>query len=161
MAEKSFDFNEVVENFKSVVTNKYFCFDGRMGKREYWMYPDPRRHRPSSPRHRQDRLAEHPLDHLPAHRTDRAHRPLHQGRRSRRQRLRRRTRCSGCSRRISIGTHSSRSIRVCLSRQARIFSFRHGVSRLHFPLPRVYYPKKRLFRHANAQRSTSMKGLPP
>ena len=38
MAEKSFDFNEVVENFKSVVTNKYFCFDGRMGKREYWMY---------------------------------------------------------------------------------------------------------------------------
>ena len=38
---QSFDFNEVIENFKKVVTTQYFCFDGRMGKREYWMYMIP------------------------------------------------------------------------------------------------------------------------
>ena len=41
MAEKSFDFNEVVEHFKTVVTTKYFDFDGRMSKRDYWMFAIP------------------------------------------------------------------------------------------------------------------------
>jgi len=35
---QSFDFNEVVEHFKKVVTTQYFCFDGRMNKRDFWMF---------------------------------------------------------------------------------------------------------------------------
>ena len=35
---QSFDFNEVVENFKKVVSTQFFCFDGRMNKRDFWMY---------------------------------------------------------------------------------------------------------------------------
>ena len=38
---QNFDFNEVVEHFKKVVTTQYFCFEGRMNKREYWMYMIP------------------------------------------------------------------------------------------------------------------------
>ena len=38
---KSFDFNEVVEHFKKVVTTQYFCFDGRMSKRDFWMFMIP------------------------------------------------------------------------------------------------------------------------
>jgi len=38
---QNFDFNEVVEHFKKVVTTQYFCFDGRMSKRDYWMYMIP------------------------------------------------------------------------------------------------------------------------
>ena len=38
---QNFDFNEVVEHFKKVVTTQYFCFEGRMSKRDYWMYMIP------------------------------------------------------------------------------------------------------------------------
>ena len=38
---QNFDFNQVVEHFKKVVTTQYFCFDGRMSKRDYWMYMIP------------------------------------------------------------------------------------------------------------------------
>ena len=38
---QSFDFNQVVEHFKKVVTTQYFCFDGRMSKRDYWMFMIP------------------------------------------------------------------------------------------------------------------------
>ena len=35
------DFNAIVEHFKKVVTTQYFCFEGRMSKRDYWMYMIP------------------------------------------------------------------------------------------------------------------------
>ena len=30
--------NEVIENFKEIVTEKYFCFDGRAGRTEFWYW---------------------------------------------------------------------------------------------------------------------------
>ena len=33
-----FDFQKFIDNFKAVVTQKYFCFDGRTGFEEYWRY---------------------------------------------------------------------------------------------------------------------------
>ena len=30
--------NEVIENFKEIVTKKYFCFDGRAGRTEFWYW---------------------------------------------------------------------------------------------------------------------------
>ena len=33
--------NEIIDNFKKIVTTQYICFDGRMGKREYWLYMIP------------------------------------------------------------------------------------------------------------------------
>ena len=38
---QNLDFNAIVEHFKKVVTTQYFCFDGRMSKRDYWMYMIP------------------------------------------------------------------------------------------------------------------------
>ena len=38
---QNFDFNEVVEHFKKVVTTQFFCFDGRMSKRDFWMFMIP------------------------------------------------------------------------------------------------------------------------
>ena len=35
---QNLDFNAIVEHFKNVVTNHYFDFEGRMNKRDYWMY---------------------------------------------------------------------------------------------------------------------------
>lgn len=28
----------LIENFKTIVTKKYFCFDGRAGLREFWLW---------------------------------------------------------------------------------------------------------------------------
>ena len=30
--------NEVIENFKEIVTKKYSCFDGRAGRTEFWCW---------------------------------------------------------------------------------------------------------------------------
>ena len=38
---QNLDFNEVVEHFKKVVTTQFFCFDGRMSKRDFWMFMIP------------------------------------------------------------------------------------------------------------------------
>lgn len=29
---------EVIENFKEIVTKKYFCFEGRAGRKEFWLW---------------------------------------------------------------------------------------------------------------------------
>lgn len=31
-------FQEVLENFKNIVTKKYFCFEGRAGRSEFWLF---------------------------------------------------------------------------------------------------------------------------
>ena len=28
----------LIDNFKDIVTKKYFCFEGRAGRKEFWMY---------------------------------------------------------------------------------------------------------------------------
>lgn len=28
----------LIENFKDIVTKKYFCFEGRAGRKEFWMF---------------------------------------------------------------------------------------------------------------------------
>ena len=33
-----FDLQKFIDNFQSVVTEKYFCFDGRTGFEEFWRY---------------------------------------------------------------------------------------------------------------------------
>ena len=38
---QNLDFNAIVEHFKKVVTTQYFCFDGRMSKRDFWMFMIP------------------------------------------------------------------------------------------------------------------------
>ena len=35
---QQFDINKIIDNFKAVVTQKYFCFDGRTGFMEFWQY---------------------------------------------------------------------------------------------------------------------------
>jgi len=30
--------NEIIDNFKKIVTTQYICFEGRMSLREYWLY---------------------------------------------------------------------------------------------------------------------------
>lgn len=32
------DFNEIIANFVDVVKNKYVLFDGRAGRKEYWLF---------------------------------------------------------------------------------------------------------------------------
>lgn len=32
------DFKAVIENYRNVVTKKYFCFDGRCGRKAFWMF---------------------------------------------------------------------------------------------------------------------------
>ena len=32
------DFKAVIENFKNVVTGKYFCFEGRADRAEFWQF---------------------------------------------------------------------------------------------------------------------------
>lgn len=32
------DFKTVIENFKTIVTKKYFCFEGRAGRAEFWQF---------------------------------------------------------------------------------------------------------------------------
>lgn len=29
---------EIIENFKNIVSNKYACFDGRAGQKEFWFF---------------------------------------------------------------------------------------------------------------------------
>ena len=29
---------EMIENFKSILTGKYFCFDGRADRKEFWLF---------------------------------------------------------------------------------------------------------------------------
>ena len=31
-------FQELIENCKTIVTKKYFCFEGRAGRKEFWMW---------------------------------------------------------------------------------------------------------------------------
>ena len=31
-------FNKLINNFKKILTDKYFCFEGRAGRGEYWMW---------------------------------------------------------------------------------------------------------------------------
>ncbi len=31
-------FQEVIQNFVNIVTKKYFCFEGRTGRKTFWMY---------------------------------------------------------------------------------------------------------------------------
>ena len=31
-------FQDLVDNFKTILTQKYFCFEGRAGRREFWMW---------------------------------------------------------------------------------------------------------------------------
>lgn len=31
-------FQEVIQNFINIVTKKYFCFEGRTGRKTFWMY---------------------------------------------------------------------------------------------------------------------------
>lgn len=33
--------NEIIDNFKKVVTTQYICFEGRMSLREYWLFALP------------------------------------------------------------------------------------------------------------------------
>ena len=40
MAE-NIDINQVIEHCKKVLTQEYFCFDGRMSKRDFWMFMIP------------------------------------------------------------------------------------------------------------------------
>ena len=32
------DFKKVIENFKTIVTKKYWCFEGRAGREEFWYF---------------------------------------------------------------------------------------------------------------------------
>lgn len=32
------ELKQVIDNFTSTVTGKYFCFEGRTGRKEFWMY---------------------------------------------------------------------------------------------------------------------------
>ena len=32
------DFKEIFENFKTILTEKYFCFEGRAGRAEFWQF---------------------------------------------------------------------------------------------------------------------------
>ena len=32
---------EIIDNFKKIVTTQYICFDGRMSKRDFWLYMIP------------------------------------------------------------------------------------------------------------------------
>lgn len=32
------NFQEIVDNFRNIVTNKYFCFEGRAGRAEFWQF---------------------------------------------------------------------------------------------------------------------------
>ena len=32
---------EIIDNFKKIVTTQYICFDGRMSKRDFWMFMIP------------------------------------------------------------------------------------------------------------------------
>ena len=38
---QNIDINQVIEVCKKVITTQYFCFDGRMSKREFWMFMVP------------------------------------------------------------------------------------------------------------------------
>ncbi len=40
MAE-NIDINQVIEQCKKVLTQEYLCFDGRMSKRDFWMFMVP------------------------------------------------------------------------------------------------------------------------
>ena len=31
-------FKELVENFKSIIKNKYYCFNGRADRKEFWLF---------------------------------------------------------------------------------------------------------------------------
>ncbi len=31
-------FQDLIENTKSIITKKYFCFEGRAGRKEFWMW---------------------------------------------------------------------------------------------------------------------------
>jgi len=31
-------FQELINNFKTILTKKYFCFEGRAGQKEFWMW---------------------------------------------------------------------------------------------------------------------------
>ncbi|HBJ95143.1 MAG TPA: DUF805 domain-containing protein [Lentisphaeria bacterium] len=31
-------FQQLIENFKTIITKKYFCFEGRAGRQEFWMW---------------------------------------------------------------------------------------------------------------------------
>lgn len=31
-------FNKLIDNFKKILTDKYFCFEGRAGREEFWMW---------------------------------------------------------------------------------------------------------------------------
>ena len=35
---KKMSANEVIDNFREIVTKKYFCFDGRAGRKEFWYW---------------------------------------------------------------------------------------------------------------------------
>ena len=32
------DFKAVIENARTIVTQKYYCFDGRAGRQEFWYW---------------------------------------------------------------------------------------------------------------------------
>ena len=38
---QNIDFNQVIEHCKTVLTTQYFCFDGRMSKKDFWMFMIP------------------------------------------------------------------------------------------------------------------------
>ena len=38
---QNIDINQVIEQCKKVLTQEYICFDGRMSKRDYWMFMVP------------------------------------------------------------------------------------------------------------------------
>lgn len=31
-------FQQLIENFKTIITKKYFCFNGRASRQEFWMW---------------------------------------------------------------------------------------------------------------------------
>ena len=31
-------FKDLINNFKTIITKKYFCFEGRAGRKEFWMW---------------------------------------------------------------------------------------------------------------------------
>ena len=41
MAQQNFDINQVIQFCIKVITTQYFCFDGRMSKRDYWTFMIP------------------------------------------------------------------------------------------------------------------------
>ena len=38
---QNIDINQVIEQCKKVLTQEYLCFDGRMSKRDFWMFMVP------------------------------------------------------------------------------------------------------------------------